>query len=126
VEIGGEKAVQGRVEHVGDVLDVETRSAVVRVVVANGGGLLRPGQSAHARIHTRGPAGRQLVVPRTVVTRVDGKAMLFVALDPSTVEPRTVTLAAEDGEQVAIATGVEQGDQVVSGGLFALKSEIFR
>jgi cobalt-zinc-cadmium efflux system membrane fusion protein len=122
----GGREIKGTVQHVGDVVDVETRTAAVRIVVENRERALRPGQAVHARIHTRSPAGRQVAVPRGAVTRVDGRPTVFVMIDGETVEPRTVKLGAEDHDEVAILEGVRQGEKVVTGGLFALKSEIFR
>jgi cobalt-zinc-cadmium efflux system membrane fusion protein len=118
--------VQGRVAHVGDVIEVETRSAPVRVIVDNAEGLLRPGQSVHARIHTAAPTKQLLTVPRAAITRVDGKATVFVLIEAGAVEPRNVVLGSEDANDTTILDGVAEGDKVVVGGMFALKSEIFR
>ncbi len=130
VEISAEsnpsRVFKGEVAHVGDVVDVETRSAGVRVVVDNRDGGLRPGQSVHARIHTRARAGKVPSIPRAAVTRIDGKPTVFVMVGKGTVEPRQVKLGAEDANNVAIADGLKDGEAVVLGGMFALKSEIFR
>jgi cobalt-zinc-cadmium efflux system membrane fusion protein len=121
--------VSGTVAHVGDIIDLDTRSAPVRVVVDNGDGALRPGQSVLAKIHTRAtPAapGSVLLLPLEAVTSVDGRPTVFVAHGPNQVEPRPVTLGARDGTRVEVLTGLSQEDRVVVGGVFALKSEIFR
>ena len=44
---------KGTVAHVGDVIELETRSAPVRVVVENPDEALRPGQSVLAKINTK-------------------------------------------------------------------------
>jgi membrane fusion protein, heavy metal efflux system len=120
------RVFKGKVGHVGDVVDVETRSAAVRVVVDNSDAGLRPGQSVHARIATSGRAGKVLSVPRTAVTRIDGKPTVFVMVGKGTVEPREIKLGGEDARDVAVTQGLKDGEQVVVGGMFALKSEIFR
>jgi cobalt-zinc-cadmium efflux system membrane fusion protein len=122
----GRGPLDGKVARVGDVIEVETRTAGIRVVVDNAGGRLRPGQSVRARIHTSAAPDKLLVLPRQAVTRIDGKPTVFVALDRLTVEPRGVTTGPEDGERVAIVEGLAAGDKVVVGGMFALKSELFR
>jgi membrane fusion protein, heavy metal efflux system len=137
--------VEGKVSHVGDVIDQATRSGSVRVVVPNADGALRPGQSVLARIRTQAPQRKSVLVPREALTLVDGKPTLFVrrmeqVSAPSSnaragaaggsmqdaVESRTVTSGAQDGASVEILTGLSAGEWIVVRGVFALKSEIFR
>jgi cobalt-zinc-cadmium efflux system membrane fusion protein len=119
--------IKGRVDIVGDVINVETRTVPVRVVVENPNFTMRPGQSVQARIHTSALADKLLTVPRAAITRVDGNATVFVMLSQgNAVEPRRVTLGPQDAEHTAILQGLKEGEAVVVGGMFALKSEIFR
>ncbi len=116
--------LDGHVAQVGDVIDLETRTAPVRVVVDNDGSL-RPGQSVVAKIHTKATKAG-LVLPLEAVASIDGKPTVFVAHDETSVEPRAVTLGARDGSHVVITSGLERGEQIVVSGVFALKSEVFR
>jgi cobalt-zinc-cadmium efflux system membrane fusion protein len=118
--------VQGTLAHVSDLVDPVTRSAVVRVDVDNRQGWLRPGQSTSARIQSRGPAEHALTIPKAGMTFVDGKPTVLLMLAPGLVEPRAVELGPDDGERVSIRKGLRVGDSVITEGLFALKSEIFR
>lgn len=121
-----EKVIRGTVDHVGEMIDIDTRTAPVRVVVANEHRQLRPGQSVVARIRTSSSTHKTLTIPRAALTRIDGKPMVFVMHDKNTVEPRAVTTGSEDAERVAIHEGLRENERVVLGGMFALKSEIFR
>ncbi len=116
----------GKVAHVGEIIDVDTRSAPVRVVVENVDGALRPGQSVLAKISTKQEASAVLLLPRDAVTSVDGRPTVFVSHDETSVEPRAVTLGARDGTRVEITSGINAGEKVATSGVFALKSEIFR
>lgn len=118
--------LKGKVAHVGDVINLETRSGDVRVVVDNPEGSLRPGQSVLARIHTQQAKTSVVVLPREAVTSVDGKATVFVAKDATSVEPRAITIGSQDGTKVEISSGLAAGERVAVKGVFALKSEIFR
>ena len=118
--------VKGKVAHVGDVIDQETRSGDVRVVVENADGSLRPGQSVLAKIHVTTTPTPRILLPRDAVTSIDGKTTVFVAHDDTSVEPRAVTTGARDGTRVEITEGVTAGEKVAVNGVFALKSEIFR
>jgi len=122
----GEHKVRGNVQYVGDVIDLETRTAPVRVEVDHPEIPLRPGQSVLAKIHTSAPIASAIVVPRGAVTSVDGKPTVFVAHDALSVEPRAITLGGQDGDRVEVLNGLTEGDRVVTNGVFALKSEIFR
>jgi cobalt-zinc-cadmium efflux system membrane fusion protein len=123
----GAQPLTGKVAHVGDVIDLETKSADVRVEVETTEQLhLRPGQSVTARIHTRSTPQPALTVPLDAVTAVDGKPTLFVAKDATSVEPRTVTLGGRDKTSVEVLQGLGENEDVVVAGVFALKSEVFR
>jgi membrane fusion protein, heavy metal efflux system len=120
------ESVQGTLAQVGDIVDPNTRSAIVRVDVDNRKGWLRPGQSASARIQSRALAARALTIPKAAVSFIDGKPTALVLIGPGLVEPRPVDLGPDDGERVAIRQGLRAGENVITEGLFALKSEIFR
>jgi cobalt-zinc-cadmium efflux system membrane fusion protein len=124
-QTNAQMVVRGTVAHVGDVIDLETRSAPVRVEIDNREERLRPGQSVIAKIHTQ-TAPSALVVPRDSLTTVDGKPTLFVVHDERAVEPRAVMVGLRDGQHVEVKQGLEPGERVVIKGVFALKSEVFR
>ena len=121
-----EVTIRGKVAHVGSTIDEQTRSAEVRVEVDNSLRLLRPGQSVVATIALTGPRPDGVVVPRRAVTFVDGHSTVFVRSAPAQIVPVRVDLGATDGEAQEIRSGLAVGDQVVTDGVFALKSELFR
>lgn len=118
--------IVGRVAYVGDAIDLSTRSARVRVKVDNAEHKLRPGQSVTATIRYEGPAEAVLVVPRSAIAFVDGKPTVFVLAAPDRAVVTEVTLGSADEEVQAVTSGLEEGAEVVSSGVFALKSELFR
>jgi membrane fusion protein, heavy metal efflux system len=118
--------IVGKVAHVGEVIDLNTRSAAVRVKVHNTARVLRPGQSVMASIHASGPARMALSVPQSAITYVDGKPTVFVAESDTRVVPTAVRLGGSDGTKQEVLEGLSEGQQVASEGVFALKSELFR
>jgi cobalt-zinc-cadmium efflux system membrane fusion protein len=118
--------VTGRIAHISEIIDPETRSAHVRVEVENASGALRPGLSVLGVIHASGPRESTLTIPRSAITRVDGRPTVFVRVGDGLVEPRPVQLGAEDSDSVAVLKGLKAGEQVVSAGVLALKAEVFR
>jgi membrane fusion protein, heavy metal efflux system len=120
------KTIEGKVAHVGEVIDLSTRTADVRVEVDNTGHVLRVGQSVFATIDASGPAHEALMVRRDAVIFVDGKPTVFRAESETRVVPVPVKLGTSNETDVEILEGVGEGDTVVTSGAFYLKSELFR
>jgi cobalt-zinc-cadmium efflux system membrane fusion protein len=118
---------EGRVARVGAVIDPETHSAHVRVEIDNKDGLLRAGQAVNARIHGSARGERpSLLVPTTAITFVDGKPTIFVVKGEGVVRVVGIKTGFADGNRTEVTDGVNPGQSVVSEGIFALKSELFR
>lgn len=125
-QVDRELVLEGVVQNVGEVIDLETRTATVRVSIDNGQRALRVGQSVSAFIATTGESRSGLTVPREALVRIDGNETVFVMHGPHVVEPRAVVTGARDGTDVAILEGLREGERVVAAGTFLLKSELFR
>jgi len=131
VEIGllsdPEVTIAGRVAHIGAQINPDTRSADVRIEIDNRSRKLRPGQAVTAEIHTQhGSNSPVLFVPSDAVTIIDGEPTVFVNDGPTSVRTVPVQLGKTNGEEQQITSGLTAGQQVVSKGVFALKSELFR
>ena len=117
----------GQIAHIGDQVDLATRSTDVRVEVDNRARKLRPGQAVTARIEVASDApDRGLVVPSSAVTFVDGKPTVFVAETDLRLVVTPVKLGDSDSKNQEILSGLSPGQVVVTEGVFALKSELFR
>lgn len=119
-------SITGVVNHTPEAIDGERRAAHVRVELDNADGRLRPGLSVTATIHASGSREARLTVPRTAVTRVDGKPTVFVKVAANAVEPRELKVGSEDADEIAVLEGLTKGDEVVTHGVLALKAEVFR
>ncbi len=124
---GGFEPLEGRVAKIAAQIDPETHSAKVRIEVENRDHRLRVGQAVKAHIHSSG--GSEATRPtlrNRAITFVDGKPTVFVRAGPNSVRVVNVRPGDSDGEFTEILDGVAGGDQVVTDGAFALKSELFR
>lgn len=121
-----DRAFEAKVAHVGAVLDPTTRATDIRLEVRNEERLLRPGQSVSAVINASGPARVALAVPSSAITYVDDKPTVFVAEGPDRFVVRKVELGLDGGDRVEIVSGIREGEHVVTDGVIALKSELFR
>jgi cobalt-zinc-cadmium efflux system membrane fusion protein len=119
--------ILGQVAYVGDQIDPTTRTAAVRVEIDNREHKLRPGQAVTAKIHSAVDAvGRVAQVPHAAITYVDGKPTVFVLTGNNRFTATPVEVGDSDGEDRQIISGLKVGEHVVVGGVFQLKSELFR
>jgi cobalt-zinc-cadmium efflux system membrane fusion protein len=124
---GSGGTIKGRVAHVGAVIDPGTRSAPVRIEIDNSKRLLRPGQAVDAVIAASSATMADvLLVPTSAITYVDGQPTVFVLVEPLAVLPTPVELGESNGRQWHVLKGLSAGQQVVTQGVFELKSELFR
>lgn len=112
----------GTITYVGDVLDPATRTMRLRVVAPNHEGRLKPEMFATVRIYSA-PDPNALTVPSSAIQRDRGKPVVFVQLGEQQFSRRDVTIESESGERVKVLDGLREGEQVVVGGAFVLKSE---
>lgn len=116
-------AFAGRIALIGDTVNPKTRRVVVRVVVPNPDGRLKPGMFATAIFETAAPR-RVVVVPAAAAQDLGGRAAVFVEERPGVFRARPVTLGPERGGQVEVVAGLEAGERTVTAGAFLLKSHL--
>jgi len=119
---------KGRVAYVVPVVDQATRTAKVRVELANQGGKLSFGQLVTARLvgDPSTVATAVIAVPRAAIEHVDGRPVVFVKTAGGAFERRAVELGVSTGAEVEIRRGVVEGELVAADGAFLLKSELLR
>jgi membrane fusion protein, copper/silver efflux system len=116
------RTFQGKVSFIVPVLAGATRTAKVRIELANPGLQLKPDMYANARI-LGAPAPPHIMVPASAVVDRGQKQFVWVETQPGSYEPREVTTGGRHGEAIVIASGVREGDNVVVEGGFLLDSE---
>lgn len=81
---------------------------------------LVPGSRVSVRLLGReGPPG--VVIPLEAVQEEQGQALVFVQTGEESVERRFLRLGESDGRMVAVRSGIEVGEQVVTGGAQAIR-----
>lgn len=111
----------GKVSYMGDVIDEQTRTLVVRCEVANPRRKLKPGVFVKVSI---GLGRRQgaLSVPASAVQREGERTFVFVATGRSEFQEREVRLGTESGGYYEVLDGLKPGETVVTEGAFLVKS----
>ena len=115
---------QGVITYVGAVIDPTTRTVMARADMANPDGRLRPEMFAEVTLVTDEQS--VLTVPRTAVQQVGSRTVVFVVRKPRRFESRGVTLGQASSEYIQVVTGLTSGEEVVTQGSYALKSELLR
>jgi len=67
-----------------------------------------------------------LSVPHTAVQQMGNRQVAFVVRGPRQFESREVTLGQTSNVYIQVVTGLTAGDEVVTQGSYALKSETLR
>lgn len=113
--------LSGRVSYVADLLDPDTRTATVRMELANPQHALKP--QMLATLLVRKHAATSLLLPDAAVVREENRDYVFVEQSPGQFSLRLVSLAARSGEQRRVLDGITAGERVVVRGAFHLNNE---
>ena len=123
----GESAMAGRVNYIDPRLNEETRTARVRIEMANPGERLKTGMFVEVGFQA-GPGAtteQDLVVPSAAVQRIENRSVVFIPRDdePGAFELREVELGGETEGYHRVISGLKLGEKVVTKGSFVLKSQ---
>jgi RND family efflux transporter MFP subunit len=110
----------GRVDFIYPQVDMDTRTAKVRVVFSNPGLQLKPGMFVNVSLKV--PMGNQLVIPASGVLQSGTRAIAFVSRSDGYIEPREVQLGARVGDEF-IVQGLKVDEKIVVSANFLIDSE---
>jgi cobalt-zinc-cadmium efflux system membrane fusion protein len=111
-----DRAFKGTVSDVSRVLDPNTRSAKVRIVLANNDGMFRPGMFAVATFRSR-RSKPQLVVPATAVMRLQDKDWVFRKQTNNSFRRVEVQTSGLPNGLQTIQQGAKVGDELIANAL---------
>ena len=127
-DVGGLKFA-GRVTALDSVVNEATRNVQVQATLANPGGKLHPGMFVQVEI-TTGADRPVIALPISAINYAPYGDSVYVVSDmkdPSGktyrgVRQQLVKLEGSRGDQVAVVSGVNPGDEIVSSGVFKLRN----
>ena len=111
--------LKGTIEALGDNVDPVTRTAKVRIAMANPGQRIKPGMFARVQFLDDHKAG--MVLPYTAIFSVEGESFVFVETAPGEFTKRKVVTGSSSVEQVEILEGVKKNETIVLEGTMLLK-----
>ena len=116
---------KGTVLDIGATIDEQTRAANVIFQVDNAGRVLRLGMQANVRLDAE-QSVTAMMIPKEAVLEAEGKKIVYVLLSGEEFQRREVTLGDEYGDKIAILSGVEKGERVVTQGVYQLRLQELR
>ena len=118
-----EKQFNGRITFVYPTVTPETRTAKVRIELANGQGLLKPAMYARVEIASGSGKAKVLAVPDSAVLDSGTRQVVLVDLGEGRFDPRAVKLGARADGYVEVLEGVKAGEAVVVSANFLIDAE---
>lgn len=115
----------GRITRIGDQMDPATRTAPVRIELANPSGRLKPEMYASAEI-AAGSTGQAVFIPQEALQQIEKSNVVFVQTKPGLFEAREVETGRVVRGDVEVTKGLQAGEVVVAKGSYTLKSQLLK
>jgi cobalt-zinc-cadmium efflux system membrane fusion protein len=115
----GSSSSSGKVDNISALVDPDTRSVKVRVVVENPGNLLKKQMYVRVLIQARQESSGLLIPVSAVLRDDENLPFVYVAQSDGSFARQHLTLGYRVGDQYDIGAGLRAGDRVViAGGIF--------
>ena len=112
----------GQVTYVYPVVDPDTRTARIRIELANPGLRLKPGMFATVHL-TSAQRSNVLSVPRSAVLVTGQRSIVFLRTSSGALDPRGVMTGVVSDDRIEIRSGLQAGDVVVASATFLIDAE---
>ena len=117
-----DRVLKGSVNALLPEVNKETRTVRARIVLANPGGVLKPGM--FVTVSFGAPAtGPLVLVPAEAVIETGKRSVVIVAAEEGRFRPVDVDVGRQSGDLVEIRKGLSVGQRVVVSGQFLIDSE---
>jgi RND family efflux transporter MFP subunit len=122
------KLFRGQVTYIDPNINQETRTAQVRVELANPGQIFKIGMYVSVSFGALGTGERTApVVPASAVQTMNNQKVIFAATGkPNVFVMKPVRLGVETNGQYVVLEGLTVGDQIVTEGSFLLRAEMMK
>ena len=116
---------EGFLDYVGNVVELDSRMVMARVILPNPDWRLMPGMYAEAAVEIS-TGRRALSVPEAALQTMEGGPVVFVRKGAGAFEARSVKTGEKSGERVEIVSGLSAGEEIVTQGSLTLKAEALK
>lgn len=116
-----DRQLKGKISYIYPEIDIETRTAKARIEMDNSDQKLKPGMFAN--IELRKKLGQAIVVPDDAIIDTGIRKIVFVKASATHFDPRVVKTGARIGNTFIIISGLNAGEEVVTGSHFLIDAE---
>jgi RND family efflux transporter MFP subunit len=122
------KLFRGQVTYIDPNINQQTRTAQVRIELANPGQIFKVGMYVNVTFGALGTGEKTApVIPSSAVQNMNNQKVIFAATDkPNVFVMKPVRLAAENNGQFVVLEGLNVGDKIVTDGSFLLRAELMK
>jgi Cu(I)/Ag(I) efflux system membrane fusion protein len=117
------KVFNGEIAFIYPTVTPETRTAIVRVVLPNPDGLLKPAMYARVEFASSHSKDKVLAIPDSAVLDTGTRRVVLVDLGAGRFEPRTVKLGMHADGYAEVLGGINAGETVVVKANFLIDAE---
>ncbi len=111
--------VMGKIYHVNELVDEETRSVQLLIECENKERYLKPGM--YVTVHFIDAPEPTLLIPGTAVLQMNDNQLVFVQIGNNRFQKRKITTAGTKNGKIVVESGLNAGEKIVSeGGVYLL------
>ena len=116
-----DKRVKGKIIYVGDIVNPETRTVLIRTEIDNSNQMLKPDMLITVTVQSKKVS--KLAVSLAAVVRENDRSYVFAQTGPNKFRLREIEVGSRDGNMVSILSGIAIGETIVVDGAFHLNNE---
>ena len=117
------KIYKGKVDFIGPILNSNTRTVTLRVVLTNKKGMFKPGMFVEGEIKTINSKTTEVIaIPSSAVLWTGKRSVVYLkaTINESVFEIREITLGNKNGSTYEVLSGLNTGDEIVTNGTFTV------
>lgn len=116
------KKIQGKVYHINEIVDEDTRSIQVLIECNNSDHTLKPGM--YVSVNFIDAPTSAIIIPLKAILQMNDSNFVFVVTTEGKYVKRKVETGGTEGDRVVIKSGLAKGERIVSeGGFYLLEAK---
>jgi len=113
-------SISGKVYHISEILDEETRSAEVFIECDNYHRKMKPGM--FVTVSFSEPPGSEILIPSSSVLQMEGNSFVFVSVGENKFLKRRIDIGGTENDHTILKSGLNPSDRIVTkGGILLLE-----
>ncbi|MDW5290230.1 efflux RND transporter periplasmic adaptor subunit [Formosa sp. PL04] len=118
------KEFKGKVDFIDPILDTQTRTVKLRVVLNNKNDLFKPGMFVEGKVKGIASLSKEqvLTIPASAVLWTGKRSVVYIKTNPNApiFEMRDITLGNQINNSYQVLEGLNNGDEIVTNGTFTV------